>query len=298
MADHVFTEGEKKCLEAYWRECSKTPRKNLIKLVRHINMFNPLPSEKSWEYIFFDRQLTDAQVDFALKMKLRKSYYIDELAAREGMSIEDTAKMADDLVHIGLLEYNCDEHGVDRVQLPVFAPGCMESTVMTKERTDAFPETAPAFLNYVLELQKLISWAVPMGQALMRAIPVEKAIQGESKRVKYEEISYWLDKAGESIGVAPCECRKLRRMVGEGTADLEFDCCINLGEYAESCIRAGKARRITRAEAEEIILEAERRGAVHQLSNIDGALCISSRTSTARTSPSSSATASGTPAWR
>ena len=270
MADHVFTEGEKKCLEAYWRECSKTPRKNLIKLVRHINMFNPLPSEKSWEYIFFDRQLTDAQVDFALKMKLRKSYYIDELAAREGMSIEDTAKMADDLVHIGLLEYNCDEHGVDRVQLPVFAPGCMESTVMTKERTDAFPETAPAFLNYVLELQKLISWAVTMGQALMRAIPVEKAIQGESKRVKYEEISYWLDKAGESIGVAPCECRKLRRMVGEGTADLEFDCCINLGEYAESCIRAGKARRITRQEAEEIILEAERRGAVHQLSNIDG----------------------------
>ena len=52
MADHVFTEGEKKCLEAYWRECSKTPRKNLIRLVRHINMFNPLPSETSWEYIF------------------------------------------------------------------------------------------------------------------------------------------------------------------------------------------------------------------------------------------------------
>ncbi len=270
MADHVFTEGEKKCLEAYWKECSKTPRKNLIKLVRHINMFNPMPSEKSWEYIFYDRQLTDEQVDFALKMKLRKPYYIAELAKREGMSVEDTAKMADELVHIGLLEYCCDDDGVDRVMLPVFAPGNMESTVMTKERTDAFPETAPAFLNYVLELQKKISWAVPMGQALMRAIPVEQAIQNEPKRVKYEEISYWLDKAGDSIGVAPCECRKLRRMVGEGTADLEFDCCINLGKYAESCIRAGKARRITREEAEHIILEAERRGAVHQLSNIDG----------------------------
>ena len=70
MAEHVFTEGEKKCLEQYWKECSKTPRKNLIKLVSHINMFNPFPSEKSWEYIFFDRQLTDEQVDFALKMKL------------------------------------------------------------------------------------------------------------------------------------------------------------------------------------------------------------------------------------
>ena len=270
MGEHIFTEGEKKCLEEYWRECSKTPRKNLMKLVSHINMFNPFPNEKSWEYIFYDRQLTDEQVDFALKMKLRKSYYIDELARREGMSIEDTAQLADDLVHIGLLEYNCDDDGVDRVQLPVFAPGNMESTVMTKERTDKYPETAPAFLNYILDLQKMITWAVPMGSALMRTIPVEKAIANEPRRVKFEEISYWLDKAGDSIGVAPCECRKLRRMVGEGTADLEFECCINLGKYAESCIRAGKARRITREEAEKIILEAERRGSVHQLSNIDG----------------------------
>ena len=207
MAEHIFTEGERKCLEQYWKECSKTPRKNLIRLVRHINMFNPLPSEKSWEYIFFDRQLTDEQVDFALKMKLRRPYYIHELAKREGMSVEDTARMADDLVRIGLLEYNCDSDGVDRVQLPVFAPGAMESTVMTKERTDRYPETAPAFLNYVLELQKLISWAVPMGQALMRTIPVEQAIQHEPKRAKFEEISYWLDKAGKSIGIAPCECR-------------------------------------------------------------------------------------------
>ncbi len=47
MADHVFTEGERKCLEAYWKESSRTPRRNLFKLVRHINMFNPVPSEKS-----------------------------------------------------------------------------------------------------------------------------------------------------------------------------------------------------------------------------------------------------------
>ncbi len=49
---HELTEGEKKCLEAYEREKSQKPRKNLIKLVRHINMLNPLPDENSWEYIF------------------------------------------------------------------------------------------------------------------------------------------------------------------------------------------------------------------------------------------------------
>ncbi|MBE6121815.1 MAG: FAD-dependent oxidoreductase [Erysipelotrichaceae bacterium] len=203
-------------------------------------------------------------------MKLRHQYTIPELAAVEKMSVEETAQMAYDLCYIGLLEYCNSPGSEDKVQLPVFAPGAMESTVMTKERTDKYPETAPAFLNYVLDLQKKISGATFMGSALMRAIPVESAIQGNTRKVKYEEISYWLDKAGDSIGVAPCECRKLRRMVGEGTADLEGEWCINLGNYAESCIRMGKARRLTRAEAEEKIKRAEELGYVHQLSNIDG----------------------------
>ncbi len=267
---HELTEGEKKCLEEYEQNKSKKPRKNLIRLVRHINMLNPVPDEHSWEYIFFDRQLSDPQVDFALKMKLRHQYTIPELAKVEKMSVEDTAQMAYDLCYIGLLEYCNDPGSEDKVQLPVFAPGAMESTVMTKERTDKYPETAPAFLNYVLDLQKKISGATFMGSALMRAIPVESAIEGNMRKVKYEEISYWLDKAGDSIGVAPCECRKLRRMVGEGTADLEGEWCINLGNYAESCIKMGKARRLTRQEAEEKIKRAEELGYVHQLSNIDG----------------------------
>ena len=270
LTKHELTEGEKKCLEEYEREKSPKPRKNLIRLVRHMNFANPLPDEKSWEYIFFDRQLNDAQVDFALKMKLRHPYTIKELATVEKMSVEDTAQMAYDLCYIGLLEYCNDPGKEDMVQLPVFAPGAMESTVMTKERTDRYPETAPAFLNYVLDLQKKVTGASYMGIALMRAIPVEQSIAGNTRKVKYEELSYWLDKAGDSIGVAPCECRKLRRMVGEGTADLEGEWCINLGNYAESCIRMGKARRITRQEAEEKLRRAEELGYVHQLSNIDG----------------------------
>lgn len=239
---HVLTEGEKKALEAYNRDTANQPvRKNLLKLVRHINFLNPVPGPDSWEYIFYNRQLSDEQIDFALKMKLRKDYTIPELAKLEGMSIEDTAKMAYDLAYIGLLEYSNDPGKEDMVKLPVFAPGNMESTVMTRERTDAFPETAPAFLNYVLDLQKKITGFGFDGVAIMRAVPVEEAIKDEPRKVGREEISHWLDWAGDSIGVAPCECRKLRAMIGEGTADLEGEWCINLGNYAESCIRTGKA---------------------------------------------------------
>lgn len=104
---HTLTPGEEKALEPYreYKAAHPEKRKNLIKLVRHINKFNPLPDEESWEYIFFDRQLTDEQIDFALRMKHRHAYTIPELAAREKMSIEDTAEMVDGLCHIGLLEY-------------------------------------------------------------------------------------------------------------------------------------------------------------------------------------------------
>ncbi len=267
---HTLTEGEKRCLEEYFRTRGQKPRKNLIRLIRRVNMLNPLPDENAWEYIFFDRQLNDAQVDFALKMKLRHPYTIKELAKIEKMPVAKTARMAYDLCKIGLLQYCNDPGKEDKVEMPVFAPGSMENTCMTAERTDRYPEMAPAFLNYVLDLQKKISGVMYMGGAVMRPIPVEQAITGNTRKVKYEELSYWLDKAGESVAISPCECRKLRRMIGEGTDDLEGEWCMHLGNYAESLIRVGKARRISREEAEDILRRAEELGYVHQVSNIDG----------------------------
>lgn len=272
MGKHEWTPGEKKNMQDYWNSNPK-PRKNLMKLVRHVNFLNPMPDENSWEYIFYDRILDDDMVNFLLKMKLRKTYTIDELAKLEHMDVAECAKMVAKLVDAGPLEYwndKDDNSGVDKVIMQVFAPGAMENTVMTTEMTDKYPETATAFKNYILDLQKLISGFVPMGNALMRAIPVESAIQNETRRVKYEEISYWLDKVGDSIGVAECECRKLREMTGEGTGDIRGEWCIQIGKHAESAIRAGKARRISREECEKILKRAEELGYVHQLSNIDG----------------------------
>ncbi len=268
--EHVFTEGEKKNMEAYWQNASKTPRKNLIKLVKHINMLNPFPSEKSWEYIYYDRQLTDEMVDFLLNLKIRTPYYIKDLTKYTHKSVEETAKFINEMAQIGILEYDPDDQGEDRVVLAVFAPGNMETTGLDPKRQEMYPEMATAFKNYILDLQEKISSFVPMGSALMRALPVEAAIKDEPKKVKYEEVSYWLDKAGESLGVSECQCRNIREATDEGTADLRGEWCITLGKYAESAIRMGKARRITREEAEDILRRAEERGYVHQLSNIDG----------------------------
>ncbi len=267
--EHVYTEGEKKNMAAYW-ESNPQRRDNLVKMVKHVNMLKPFPSEKSWEYIYYDRQVSDDMVDLALQMKIRTPYYIKDLAKLANKSVEEIAETVTGMCQVGLLRYDPDEDGVDRVVLEVFAPGNMETTGLDPQRLEDYPEMATAFKNYILDLQKKLSNFLPMGSALMRALPVEKAITNDPKKVKYEEVSYWLDKAGDSLAVSECQCRNIREKTDEGTADIRGEWCITLGSYADSAVRMGKARRITRAEAEDILRRAEERGYVHQLSNIDG----------------------------
>lgn len=245
-------------------------RENLAKLVTHINVLNQNPTEKSPEYIFFDPLLTDEMVDTALQIELRKPTYINEVAEWIGKPLDYTAKLLDEMVHIGILEYMTDENGVDRVYLPIFVPGSMELGAMDYWRTDKYPQIAYAFPAYIQGLNMGFSKYFPMGTGLVRALPVQKAIENESKRVNLEEVSYWLDKYYPSLAVAPCECRHARRMNGEIGHDLEGEWCIEMGSFAESCIRTGKARRITKEECYEILHNAEKNGFVHELTNVYG----------------------------
>ena len=245
-------------------------RENLAKLITHINALNQNPTETSSEYIFWDAILTDEMVDTALKIELRKPTYVHTVAERIGKSVEYTAKLLDEMVHVGIVEYMTDENGVDRVYLPVFVPGSMEMGAMDYWRVEKYPQMAYAFPQYIQDLNKKFSRYFPMGTGLVRVLPIQKAIENESKRVKLEEVSYWIEKYHPSLAVAPCECRHTRRMNGELGHDLEGEWCISMGYLAENTIRTGKARRITKEECYEILRNAEEKGFVHQLTNIYG----------------------------
>jgi len=269
MPEHIYTEGEKKLMQDYWEHRSKEPRENLIELVKRID-----PKEKdgreSWGYIALDRQMTDEMVDFALNLKLRVPTYIDELAEKSGKTVQEAARIANELVHIGVLYYEPDDDGVDRVVLTIWIPGIMESVLLDTWRTDRYPELAVAFLNLALDGPKKGASMLPLGQGLMRTIPVQASIQNESKRADWEELSYWVEKHSPSLAAVECECRRARSRIGEGTADLEGEWCLMIGTFAESCIRVGKARRITKEECYDILRRAEENGYVHNIGNMGG----------------------------
>ena len=92
----------------------------------------------------------------------------------------------------------------------------------------------------------------PVGKGLMRVIPIEKAIQGETRRASYEEVSKYLNE-NKIFSVSDCACRTVREAMGEGCGHLKEDMCIQMGHAAEYYIRTGRGREITREEAFEII---------------------------------------------
>ena len=124
----------------------------LLKLVTHINCFNTEPTEKSAEYIYLDTILTeDDMIDAALALEQRVPTYIGELAPRIGKSIEETAELCFRMAKAGIVYYETDKDGVDRVNLPIFVPGTMECACFRPADTDRHPQLAYTFDKYIDE---------------------------------------------------------------------------------------------------------------------------------------------------
>jgi NADPH-dependent glutamate synthase beta subunit-like oxidoreductase/NAD-dependent dihydropyrimidine dehydrogenase PreA subunit len=138
-----------------------------------------------------------------------------------------------------------------------------------KENVKKHPQIARAFEAYGRVRGQATSGAFPVGVGLMRVIPIESAIDGNSRRASYEEVSMYLNE-NSIFSVSDCSCRTAREAMGEGCGHLKEDMCIQMGHAAEYYIRTGRGREITRDEAFAIIKRAEENGLMHQIPNTDG----------------------------
>lgn len=246
-------------------------RKKIVKLAKMIGgltgMMNKI-DENAPEYYSLACCVTDDQADVALGMGLRKPRTIPEMAKRCGKSEEETKRLADELADLGVLKL-WSENGVDHYMVQIFAPGILEMMVGNRENLAKHPEIGRAFEEYTRSRVQNLVPMLPDGGSMMRVIPIESAIEGNSKAIPFEKISYYLDKY-DIFSVSPCSCRTSRRIMGEGCGHLEQDMCVQMGSGAEYFIRTGKARQITKEEALEIFRKAEENGLMHQMPNIEG----------------------------
>ncbi len=260
--------------------CADPEKKKLVmKLAQMItdNIPRKLPGgmkENHMDFWILDRLLTKEEVQFLLSFKKRRvGKTTRELAHLNHMSRKETQKMIDHLLWIGILEQNRD-NADQHIQywIPKWVVGSGEYMVEHPTLCDDHPEVATMFNLAPQEPLEMSAKLIPPGGAGigMHVIPVEKAIEATQTKASVEQLSHWLNKYDKFCTMV-CACRKAQRYRGEGVGDIEGYMCIGLGDIAEFLVESGKdAHYISREEVIEILERAERKGFVHQITNLDG----------------------------
>ena len=219
------------------------------------------------EYKILDPVLTDEMAEIAMGLKVRHYVSVEEVAKKVKKPVERVREVLYELAQLGVCRY-AEKDGEDKFNMPIWVPGIMEMMVGNKEMCEKYPVIAECFEEYTRRRIAPLAPFIPVGQGMMRVIPVEMAIHNDAHRGTYEEIHRIVDNA-RLIAVTDCSCRRSRRLMGEGCGHLEKDVCIFFNDSAEYHIRTGHGRQIDRDECYEILQRCEDNGLVHEISNLD-----------------------------
>lgn len=255
-------------------ESKPVVRQNILALGQKItDRLGRKINENDPEYWGLNEIVTDEMAEVLLLMKVRHPYTLKALAKLTKKDPEYLEKLMYECAVAGVIEYNWENKKREKQYiLPMFVPGSAEFTNMNEKQLEEHPKLGKFFERMSFEPLEKITPMVPQGGGGigMHVIPVEKAIESESKSVSVEHISHWLDKYEGKYAASPCSCRLSRRTYEEGCADDPADWCIGVGDMADYLVETKRGHYVTRDEVMEILQRAEDNGFVHQITNIDG----------------------------
>lgn len=251
----------------------KVIKKKVLELANHISKmergeqhFELFPDAP--EYKILEPVVTEEMAEVGLYLELQKPQTAEQIAAKCGKPLEETTILLNELTKTGAC-ISLPIQGADRYWVSIWVPGIMEMMVNNKEQVYKYPQIGEAFEEYTRVRFAPHAPNIPVGKGIMRAVPIEMAINGDSRKASYDEISQYVE-ANKLFAVTDCSCRTARELMGEGCGHLKEDMCIILGGAALYYIRTGKGRQVSKEEVYEILKRAEDNGLVHQVSNVDG----------------------------
>ena len=244
-------------------------RENLIKLCEKINDGHYKITPDCAEYKLFEKWITDEQIAVMMALTSMKPSFVPLIARKTKMSIKRTREILHEITDIGLVvQVLVPKVGLEIYLLPPYTPGIFEFLLINEKFCLAHPEIAYAFEQHATTSQIEHAPNTPMGAGIMRVIPVESAIPADAEQIDNERCNKYIEDNEGHMSVTPCQCRRVRRLMGEGSGDLDEGLCIFMGHVGDMFNNTGKGRPITVAEAKELIKKAEERGCVHQITTL------------------------------
>ena len=220
------------------------------------------------EYRILDPIVDDDMCSVMMRMRLETDFSAEDLAKKTRKSVDFVQTQCDKLVKAGVIRTRV-RSGVLCYYYPIWVPGIMEGILSNREQCDAHPELGACFEEYTRIRVGMLAPVLGNGVNFMRVMPVMSAIENDTHKASYDEISTLIEKAW-AISVGPCSCRRSRRLMGEGCGHLEEDMCLYLNDNAISFSKNGEHRLITKEEAYEILRRAEDNGLVHEVNQALG----------------------------
>ena len=220
------------------------------------------------EYKILDPIVDDDMCSVMMRMRLETDFSVEDLAKKTKKSVEFVQTQCDKLVKAGVIRTRV-RNGVLCYYYPIWVPGIMEGILSNREQCEAHPELGACFEEYTRIRVSMLAPVLGNGVNFMRVMPVMSAIENNTHKASYDELSTLIDKAW-AISVGPCSCRRSRRLMGEGCGHLEEDMCLYLNDNAVGFSKNGEHRLITKEEAYEILKRAEDNGLVHEVNQAPG----------------------------
>ena len=247
-------------------------RKSIMRLVTKISLESGTylgikPTDP--EYMIMDPVVTDDMAEVCMGVKLRTPRSLREIAEKVKKPAGFCREQLDKLIKAGIVRTD-ESSGETKYFYPIWVPGIMEGMLANPEQCEKYPVIAECFERYTRERTAALAPNLPVGQGLMRVMPVEEAVKSVSTTASYDQLSDLIERA-EYISVGPCSCRRSRRLMGEGCGHLEEDMCMYLNRSAKSMSDAGYHRLISKEEAYEVLKRAEDNGLVHEINNVEKA---------------------------
>ena len=215
------------------------------------------------EYRILDPIVDDDMCSVMMRMRLETDFSAEDLAKKTRKSLDFVQTQCDKLVKAGVIRTRV-RSGVLCYYYPIWVPGIMEGILSNREQCDTHPELGACFEEYTRIRVGMLAPVLGNGVNFMRVMPVMSAIENDTHKASYDEISTLIEKAW-AISVGPCSCRRSRRLMGEGCGHLEEDMCLYLNDNAISFSKNGEHRLITKEEAYEILRRAEDNCLVHEV---------------------------------
>ncbi len=246
-------------------------RANILKLATKISLESLTYTGITYndpEYKILEPIVDDDMCEIMMHMRLEANRTAEEIARRAKKDLAFTQTQLDKLRKAGVVRSRKVD-GKLCWYYPIWVPGIMEGVLSNREQCDKYPVLGECFEEYTRVRVSMLAPFMDVGMNLMRVIPVQSAIENNTRKASYDEVEKLIQDAW-AVSVGPCSCRRSRRLMGEGCGHLEEDMCMYLNDNAVNYSETGAHRLISKEEAFEILKRAEDNGLVHELNVTPG----------------------------